>query len=72
MESSGENWFGNTIVQPNSSHVQKHCMPKTKLYSQGQHSNMGKLAGEPEGKIEHVTQKLEQSGFKEKYYHPLT
>ena len=33
---------------------------------------MGKLAGEPEGKIEYVTRKLEQSGFKEKYYHPLT
>ena len=50
-------------------------MPKTKLYSQRQHSNMGNLVGEPGGKrteeIECVTQKLEQSGFKEKYYHPL-
>lgn len=51
MKSSGENWFGNTIFQPNNSHIQKHCMPKTKLYGQRQHSNMGNLVGEPGGKM---------------------
>ena len=49
-------------------------MAKDKV-TQRQHSNLGNLVGEPRGKrteeMEYVTQKLEQSGLKEKYHHPL-